>query len=76
MIGIVFFIISITFYSISLFGQIQDSVQIDSLNILKEKIFQDSIAQLNQENRNFNFESPWEGTKYIKDEKKNKNKNE
>ena len=50
---ILLFIISITFYSISLFGQIQDSVQIDSLNILKEKIFQDSIAQLNQENRNF-----------------------
>ena len=41
----------------------------------KKKVVYEPV-KLDQEYRNFNFESPWEGTKYIKDEKKNKNKNE
>ena len=41
----------------------------------KKKVVYEPV-KLDQEYRNFNFERPWEGTKYIKDEKKNKNKNE
>ena len=40
----------------------------------KKKVISESV-KLDQEYRNFDFESPWEGTKYI-DEKKIKNKTE
>lgn len=49
----VLFFICISFCSISVSGQQQDSIQIDSLNIIEEKRFQDSIAQLNKVNKNF-----------------------
>ena len=39
----------------------------------KKKVVYDTV-KLDQEYRNFDFESPWEGTNYIKDENKiNKN---
>jgi len=41
----------------------------------KKKVITEPV-KLDQEYRNFDFESPWEGTKYIKNEsKKNKNDN-
>jgi len=39
----------------------------------KKKVTYESV-KLDQEYRNFDFESPWEGTEYIKNEtKKNEN---
>ena len=41
---------------------------------VKKKVISEPV-KLDQEYRNFDFESPWEGTKYIKqEEEKNKNK--
>ena len=41
----------------------------------KKKVISEPV-KLEQEYRHFDFESPWEGTKYIKEEsQKNKNKN-
>jgi NADH-quinone oxidoreductase subunit C len=38
----------------------------------KKKVVYENV-KLNQEYRNFDFESPWEGTNYIKQEKEKKN---
>ena len=40
----------------------------------QKKVIYESV-KLEQNYRNFDFESPWQGTKYIKDQIKNKNKN-
>ena len=46
---------------------------IHEIDWLKKVIYEP--VKLDQEYREFDFESPWEGTKYIKqEEEKNKNK--
>ena len=39
----------------------------------KKKVIQEPV-KLEQNYRNFDYESPWEGTKYIKDLKENNDK--
>ena len=41
----------------------------------KKKVISEPV-KLDQEYRNFDFESPWQGTKYIKEESKNKTPND
>ena len=41
----------------------------------KKKVVTEPV-KLDQQYRDFDFESPWEGTKYIKDSQKNKSKEE
>ena len=40
-----------------------------------KKVIYESV-KLDQEYRNFDFESPWEGTKYVKQDKKENSKDE
>ena len=54
-----------------LLGKIFLYLVIPKLDIvrIKKKVISEPV-KLDQEYRNFDFESPWEGTKYIKDKDK------